>query len=185
MQIALFGGAFDPPHKGHQQIITQVLEHHIVEEVWLVPVKNHPFGKGVSPATDRVAMLQPLLSKRVRIEKFELEEKGPSYTLYTLDTLSAQYPEHRFSWIIGSDNLPNFHKWFHYQEMLQKYTFYVYPRKGFPFTPLYPGMEALHNIPEIEVSSTEVREKVQDHEPVTGLVDPQVEQYIKDHNLYL
>ena len=58
MKIALFGGGFDPPHLGHQFITQTLLERQIVEEVWYVPVKQHPFGKQVSADQHRVAMLK-------------------------------------------------------------------------------------------------------------------------------
>ncbi len=191
MKIVLFGGAFDPPHIGHQQITTALLEQGIADEVWYVPAKEHPFSKSMSPAEHRLAMLQLITDNpRVKIETYELEKKGVSYSRDTLDHLSQQYPEHSFSWIIGSDNLPDFHKWEDsqgrgYQNLLANYQFYVYPRKNFPFEPLYDNMVPLQDMAEIEASSTEARQQVRTSQPIDHLVDKAVADYMQEHSLYV
>jgi nicotinate-nucleotide adenylyltransferase len=187
MKVALFGGGFDPPHRGHQFITQTLLERGIVDEVWYVPVKQHPFGKKVSPDHHRLAMLELILppqDSRVRIETYELEKLGMSYTFETLEYLSQKYPEHEFSWVIGSDNLPTFDKWLEIHSALLKYPFYVYPRQGFPMEPLYKGMIPLTEVQEVPASSTQVRQLIEQGEEVTELLDPQVIKYIQDHRLY-
>lgn len=185
-KIALFGGGFDPPHIGHQKITTHMLDHHIVDEVWYVPVKNHPFGKKVLPDADRLAMLDLILdpSQKTRIETYELSRPEMSYTFLTLEHLTQKHPHHQFSWIIGTDNLANFHKWTAIHPMLLKYPFYVYPRAGFPFEPMYEGMISLKDAAEVTVSSTEIRKKIAKGQTIAGLVDPRVEEYIQKHKLY-
>jgi len=191
MKIILFGGAFDPPHLGHQQVSQAILDQDIADEVWYVPAKEHPFSKKMSQASHRVAMLELIINDpRVKIELFELNKTGVSYSRDTLDYLSAKYPEHTFSWVIGSDNLPEFHKWVdskgdNYQDLLKHYRFYVYPRQNFPIEPLYNNMIPLDNVDEVEVSSTTVREKISRGENVQGLVDPAVAVYIDSNQLYL
>jgi nicotinate-nucleotide adenylyltransferase len=186
MHIVLFGGAFDPPHLGHQNITRALLEQKLADEVWYVPVGEHHFGKKMASAEDRVAMLQLVLDDpRVKIERYEIDTAGISYTHKTLEALSAQYPEHHFSWIIGSDNLPSFHKWGDYQALLKEFPFYVYPRKDFPMQPLYEGMTPLQQVPEVAISSTDVRAALRAAHPITNLVDPQVAEYIKQKGLYV
>src|SRR5258708_653718 len=129
MEIALFGGTFDPPHQGHQFITQQIIERSIADTVWFVPVQNHPFHKTMSSAEDRVKMLElmmanltaasPELKKNIRIERYELDHSAISYSFDTLTALSAKFPEHTFSWVIGSDNLEGFSKWHDYQELLK------------------------------------------------------------------
>ncbi|MDQ3008067.1 MAG: adenylyltransferase/cytidyltransferase family protein, partial [bacterium] len=83
MQIALFGGSFDPVHAGHQLVVEQVLAHHLFDEVWYVPIGNHDFGKRLSSGQDRVAMLKHVLQDKTKIESFELASPEVSYTHVT------------------------------------------------------------------------------------------------------
>lgn len=188
MHVALFGGGFDPPHIGHQYISKVLLERQIADQVWFVPVKHHAFGKQVSADSHRVKMLElliPAASTTLRVETYELEKEGISYTYETLIHLSQRYPENRFSFVIGSDNLPTFDKWLDIHPLLLNFPFYVYPRQGFPMAPLYQGMVPIENVPEVAVSSTQIRDKILKQESVSGLVDPRVERYIKENGLYL
>ncbi len=199
MRVTLFGAAFNPPHLGHQQIAVSLLTEKLADAVWLVPVKEHPFGKHLESATDRLEMTQLLaysiqteLSERrettdkqvVRVETFELDEPGVSYSYRTLLTLTERYPEHQFSFVIGSDNLSTFHKWDQYEAMLAQFPFFVYPRHGFPFVPLLAGMTPMQNMAEVRVSSTQIREKLKVDEVISELVPKSIVEYIKDKNLY-
>lgn len=191
MKIILFGGAFDPPHLGHQFIVKNILDLKLADEVWYVPAKTHPFAKKLTVDEHRLAMLEFLVAddQRTKIETYELDKDGVSYSHETLDALAQKYPEHEFAWLIGSDNLAKFHLWGDsrgrdFKAMLAKYHFYVYPRKGHPFSPLYDNMVPLENMKEIEVSSTLVREMIKHHQDISKLVKDEVVQYIKKNNLY-
>lgn len=185
MQIALFGGAFDPPHLGHQQVAQALLTNNIVDEVWFVPVKHHPFSKPLRASDQqRIEMLQLMLEEKMRIETYELTSPEVSYAYYTLEALAQQYPQHTFSWVLGSDNLQAFHKWGFYEQLIEKFTVYVYPRTGSPFEPLYDNMVPLVTMPEVVASSTKVREHIKVGQPVTDLVTAEVAAYIADHQLY-
>lgn len=189
MTIALFGGAFDPPHLGHQQVVSTLIDNWIVDQVWYVPVNRHPFSKKMLAIRHRVAMLKLIKRNSVRVELYETKQTGISYTYDTLDYLANKYPQHKFCWVIGSDNLKDFHKWddsrgLGYEEMLSKYRFYVYARSGYELEPLYPGMVSLTEVKEVVVSSTEIKEKVKAGQPISNLVDPKVEVYIREHQLY-
>lgn len=181
MHIALFGGSFDPPHLAHQRIPLHFLENKIVDEVWCVPTQDHPFHKKMTPSQQRVEMLEML---DIPIEYFEVERGGPSYSYDTLDALSRKYPQHTFSWIIGADNVKSFPLWHKYTEVLSHFHVFVYPREGYAASALLDGMTFLKDLEEVTVSSTEVRQKVRDHESITELVHPEIEKYIKTHALY-
>lgn len=187
----LFGGAFDPPHLGHHLISKNILDHGLADQVWLVPAKTHPFAKPLSNSKSRLEMLNLLIGDddRMKIETFELEKNGISYSHETLDALSEKYPEHEFSWVIGSDNLDQFHLWSDskdrsYEEMLSKYIFYVYPRNKHDFSPLYDNMIPLKDMEEVIVSSTLVKEMLAKGEDISDLVKDEVIEYIKDNKLY-
>jgi len=180
----LFGGAFDPPHIGHKKIASSVLKEGLADELWFIPAKDHPFSKIMSPAADRIAMLQSIMQPGTKICTYEIEKQGKSYSIETLEHFSKTQPEHEFSWIIGSDQLQSFHKWHRFQDMLSSFRVYVYPRSGYPFEPLYKQMIPLKNMQPIDVSSTEVREKVHRHAPINTCVLPAVSEYIQQHGLY-
>lgn len=197
-RVVLFGGSFDPPHKGHVEIARTLLRQKLVDQVRLVPLRQHPLKKFVSPDVHRLAMLQlAVKDSPIQIEQFELTQPGPSYTFATLRAMDSKAgppqaattsvplalrPE--FSWVIGSDNLASFHRWYHYQELLAEFKVWVYPRHGFAFEPLYPGMVPLTSCAEINVSSTQVRTRVAAGQSIADLVPAAVAGYIKANKLY-
>jgi nicotinate-nucleotide adenylyltransferase len=185
MQICLFGGAFDPPHLGHQSVAQYLRDKKICDEVWFVPVKQHPFGKKVEANGHRLTMLNFLLEPGFKIEEFELNHTGNSYSFQTLQALSQQYPEHQFSWVIGSDNLEKFHLWKEFEKLLETYTVYVYPREGSPFEPLLSGMVALKDAPLVTFSSTEVRKAASDKKPIEKFVGDRIAKYIEKESIYV
>lgn len=193
MKIGLLGAAFDPPHYGHWQVTETLLSSGRLDEVWWVPVQQHPYAKHMSPAIHRLAMVElalrdhlaahPELATKVKINTSELQTKQVSYSILTLDRLSQDHPDHQFSWIIGADNLAGFDRWQAYERIL-KYGVWVYPRPGFELTPILPGMNVLHDVPEVELSSTQIRSQAAEHHGITDLVTTSVAQYIKDQALY-
>ena len=199
MKILVFGGTFNPPHLGHQLMVEQVLSKPVngvvFDQLWLLPVGQHSFAKNFVSSEHRLAMLllmieslsekNPSLKNKILIEKYELEHEEESQTFSTLQALFKKHPEHDFSFLIGSDNLAKFHLWHDYQLMLTKYPFYIYPRAGFAFSPLYAGMSALHDFPQMEVSSTKVRAAFMNNTSLNELLDDKVINYIKDNQLYV
>lgn len=200
MKILVFGGTFNPPHLGHQLMVEQVLSRTLqdgskFDQLWLLPVGRHSFGKEFVSDHHRLAMLElmvssiieknPALQNKIFLEKYELEHDEESQTFSTLNALSKKHPEHQFSFLIGSDNLAKFHLWNDYQLMIHKYPFYVYPRVTFQFMPFYEGMIALEGFPEMEVSSTKVREAFANKTSLDGLLDAKVINYIKENKLFV
>lgn len=189
MKIAVFGGAFDPPHFGHIKVVRNFLKLGLVDEVWLLPVKSHAFSKKMAGAIDRLEMLALVKNTYfndlpVQICEYELNQPGMSITYHTLQALSQKYPDHEFSFLMGSDNLINFHKWHFYEKMLKEFVFYVYPRSGFDFTLLREGMKALSNLEEMEISSTFVKNELLAGSEIDKLVAPEVIHYLSKHSLY-
>ncbi len=187
MKTLLFGGSFDPPHLAHQQIPRTVLDQKIADEVWFVPAKQHPFFKPLSPDHHRLAMLKfclPPNEPRIRIETWELEQREMSYSWKTLEALSAKYPDRKFSWLVGSDNLPKFSSWFQAEELLQKYGVVVYPRSGYPVEPLLKGMQLLPGMPESDLSSTKIKTLILAGKSFEHLVPPEVANYIHEQGVY-
>lgn len=184
MHIALFGGSFDPPHLGHQQIAHFLIEQEIVDELWFVPCFQHPFAKNMSPAADRLAMLKLISIPHTSICTFELHQPQPSYSYDTLRHYRQTQPKDHFSWVIGSDQLTDFPRWHHYTQLLQDFSVYVYPRSGSTMYQLLSGMIPLTKAPMIDLSSTQIRTHCRQQQPIDHLVSPPVAAYIQSHQLY-
>ncbi len=184
MHILLFGGSFDPPHKGHQTIVQTVLHRKIAQQVWYVPCFQHPFTKNISIAHHRIEMLKLIQTEKTQLCVYEIEKASVSYSVDTLSYLHDLYPDNSFSWLIGSDLLPDFHKWKDYQTLLNHYPAYVYPRSRYPLSPLYRNMIVLENVQPMTISSQTVRLAISTRQAWEDMVDLKVAGYIKKHKLY-
>ncbi len=200
MKVLVFGGTFNPPHLGHQLMVEQVLSKSLpdgstVDQVWILPVGKHSFAKQFVDQKHRLAMLElmieslvaknPALVGKIFLETYELGRAEESQTFNTLEALSAKHQDRNFSFLIGSDNLAKFQLWHHYETMLSKYPFYVYPRLGFPLQPILQGMIALTDFPQMAVSSTKVRQALAQKSSLKGLLDDKVITYIKANKLFI
>lgn len=182
MHLMLFGGSFDPPHNGHLTVARNVLSQYIADQVVFIPCANHPFSKEMNPAHHRLAMLT--LLPNIIVDTYEFDRKEKSYSIDTLQYFSAKHPQDTISWLIGSDQLQSFHKWHHYQELLDQFRVYVYPRASFLFEPLYSNMIPLREMEEINVSSTMVRDAVRRGANIQSYVPHQIAEYIRENALY-
>lgn len=185
MKVALFGGAFDPPHVGHQRIAQEMIRHQIIDEVWYVPVYKHPWedrlGKWqMTTYEHRKKMVELILSPHTHLREY----LDVSFTYPTLLQFAYDYPDDEFSWIIGADNLSTFGDWDYYQKIIDEFGVHVYPRQGFALEQIFEGMNLLIDFPEVVASSTMVREALSRGESILELVDLKVAQYIKENKLY-
>lgn len=190
MNIALLGGAFNPPHLGHQLISQQVLDFvPDISEVWLLPnYGQNYYGqkpyKTVAPVAERLAMTRLLETSRIKTSTLEIDNKLDGQTVHLLPHLPK---DHKFSFIIGSDQLPTFHLWDGWQKLLASMRFLIFPRHGYSVEPLYEGMQVVTSdlLVESNVSSTKIRNRISDKLPLDGFVPPTVVDYIAEHGLYL
>ncbi len=186
MKIILFGGAFDPPHFGHQTVAESLIVSKIADEVWYVPVFKHPWAEKLGKVflTDyekRVAMLQMMLSPGTKVAHY----RDVSFTYPTLEYFSQKYPDHEFSWVMGSEYLSKFDLFLKDHPRLVEYQIFIYPRKGYPMDSLYPNMVPLKNVEEIEISSGMIRDKVKAGEDIGDLVNPKIEKFIEANKFYI
>lgn len=207
--VVLFGGSFDPPHLGHLLVIQQAFELiPQIDELWLLPAYRHSFEKSLSPAPHRLAMCNLLINrlpdyliKQVKLCPIEIDYQLSGSTFETWkhlqkekkyltdhDLFSPKYQiqNTKYSFLIGSDQIPYFTKWHNYQELLQAMPFYVYPRANYPLKPLLPGMTALESPTQVitNISSTLVRHRLSKKMPVESLIPPSIQAYLKAHHLY-
>lgn len=184
-RIGLFGGTFDPPHKGHLSIAKAALDSLPLDEVWFIPTYEPPHKEeATSSSTHRLRMLQLMIEdeKDLRIETIELERKGKSYTIDTMNALLAREPSFSFYFIIGGDQVESLHQWYRIEELLEKVTFVGVERPGVQWDEDVPVIQLI--VQPIDVSSTEVRQRIEQGERVDQWVDHRVYTYIKEHELY-
>lgn len=184
-QVAIFGGAFDPPHLGHQLVGLEVMRRKVVDEVWYVPVFEHPWRerlnkKQMASYEQRKAMTRLILPQGARLKEYQ----AVSYAYQTLKFFQEKRLSFNFSWIIGSEYLASFADWHLAKQLLDEFKVYVYPREGYPMEPLLTGMQALEGFPTVKVSSSLVREKIEAGEEVAALIGQPVLKYIEDNKLY-
>lgn len=134
--VALFGGAFDPPTKGHMAIAEAVLELPHIDEVWFMPCYVHMFDKRMQSYDTRVEMLRLMTNGNdsLKVSQFEREHNlitGSTYELLTrLNGSSWDYAEGSFSFIAGLDNANSIEKWHRWAEIIKLVAFIVLPRGG-------------------------------------------------------
>ncbi|MFH1811196.1 MAG: nicotinate-nucleotide adenylyltransferase [Pseudomonadota bacterium] len=176
-RIALFGGAFDPPHIGHQAVTLHLLACHDVDEVWWVPSMVHAFGKRMAAFEHRLGMceraLRPFAPGRVQLCSVERDLPPPQHTVDTVDWLTRQHPGHTFCVVIGSDNLADLERWKDVDRLRLLARILVLPRAGHSAGALLP-----------EVSSSAVRQRLRDGASTEAWLDHEVALYIAAHSLY-
>ena len=177
MKIGLFGGSFNPIHNGHIALAQAVLRQCALDEVWLIVSPQNPLKQGNADLLDdqlRLLMAEKALEgvEGVKACDYEFHLPKPSYTWNTLQHLSKDYSNDAFSLLIGGDNWAHFTRWRNWQEILEHHQVIVYPRENYPGT---------IDVPLLDVSSTEIRQKVRAGESIEGMVPeniiPMVEQY--------
>lgn len=193
MEIGIYSGSFNPPHTGHAILASYIAQCGIVDKVWLLltpdnPLKKHP--KGTPSETVRLNMLKMLSSgcpSRLEASDFELSLPRPNYTANTLKHLREQYPQHRFSLIIGADNWLIFDNWRDYKQIIENHRLIIYPRPGCEINNenLPENAVYLKNAPQIEISSTQIRNDISLGKNQNFFLTQEVWQYIRDTKLYI
>ncbi len=185
MNIAVLGGRFDPPHIWHFWTAQQVLENTgFVDQVWLMPDYSNAFKPIIASASDRIEMLHFLETGRIKLSTIAIAKEETTYTVNVVKEL-VRDPYNKYFWIVGSDITIEFTRWRDYQRLSQLIKFLVFPRKDFPIKNLPSGFQKVEgNIMLSNVSSTIIRERIKQGRTISGLVFPEVEDYIKRKNLY-
>jgi nicotinate-nucleotide adenylyltransferase len=189
-RLGIFGGTFDPPHIGHLAAAVNVRHDLHLDRVLLV-VNNHPWQKvgsrDISPAEDRFAMVVAAVADVDGLEasRLELDAGGMSYTADTLARLLEEDPTRDLFVVLGSDAAAGLLTWERADSVREVATIVVVDRPGVPPTTPLPGWrwERL-TVPSLEVSSTELRERVADGRPLDYLVTHEVVDCIAERGLY-
>lgn len=187
MKIALFGGSFNPIHKGHMQIANELIKRKIVDEVWLIPCGNHAFNKKLVSGEQRIKMINLAIGKnsKVKVSDYELKSKNKSYAAETIAWFKKEFADNDFYFIIGADNLTDLDKWHDFEYLTSNVRFILIKRPGF-------NSENKLNIEityvlelENNTSSTQIRENLTKGISVRGLIAEEVEEYISKEGIYV
>jgi len=191
MKIGIFGGSFDPIHTGHAIIAQHIISSGMVDRLWFMvsPVNPLKQGKVRQVAdTDRLRMVEMVSRPMEGVETsaFEFTMPRPSYTIDTLNALQAKFPNDEFYLVTGGDNWQIFNKWRNSEEILAKYHLLIYPRLGYEVNipDSLKDRVTLVDAPIIELSSTEIRDRLANGLSVRYYVPDEVHDFIERKQLY-
>lgn len=190
MRLGIFGGSFDPPHLGHLLVATDALEALGLDTVVFVPAANQPLkaDHAVASTTQRLAMVQALIAgdARLAVDPVEVERGGLSYSVDTVEHFARQFPAAERFFLIGADVVSTMGNW-RAPDRIAELARIVVLRRGdeaVPGVTGVPGGATVLATRRIDVSSTEIRERVRQGKSVRGFVPDAVASYIAAEQLY-
>jgi len=199
MKVGVLGGTFDPVHLGHLIIAEEVRCKLELAEVLFVPtgqpwLKSH---RSIAPAADRLEMLHRALrsNPHFRVSTVDLDRPGPTYSVDTIADLQKELgAETKLYFIMGLDALAELPTWREPARLAEMCQIVGATRPGRPnfdlssleqAIPQASGRIMLLDVPQIGISSTDIRERVAQGPPIRYQVPESVEEYIREHQLYL
>ncbi len=199
MNIGLLGGTFDPIHNGHIAIAETARKRVGLDEIIFMPAAQTPLkdNNRISAAEHRIEMVRLAIAGKpyFRLSTIEMNRAGPSYTVDTISGLrNVTGDENEIFFIIGCDSLAGFPRWKDPERLIQVCRLVAVPRPGcaIPDTDTLekevPGISKnviILDEPLIDISATEIRERVAKGLSISNLVPGLVEEYIRQHKLYL
>ena len=193
MKTCIFGGTFDPPHIGHLLIAQTIIESENFERLIFVPANISPAKKGkiISSTKKRLDMLNMALigNDNFEISDFEINKGDISYTIDTLTEFSENrnLAKKDLYFLMGSDTLREFHKWKDPKKIINLCNIIVAVRPGFTPSDIPQWiLDEVHfaNIPQFEISSTNIRARWRDGKTIRYMVPKDVWKYINKNGLY-
>ena len=188
-RLGLYGGSFDPLHRGHLLVAQAALEELALDRLFFIPAAQSPFKPGSRPAPDaaRLRMLRRSLAGQSRTEVHcdELTRGGVSYSIDTVNAFRARNPGAELFWLIGADHVPTLPQWREALALAEAVTFVVIPRPGQPQAslPLPWRLRHLRGWP-LGVSSSEIRDRVRNRLSYEHLVPSGTAEIIASEGLY-
>ncbi len=191
--VGLFGGSFDPFHLGHFILSLDAKEALDLDEIWFVPVADPPLksNKLLAPARCRLDMAR-IATERLDgfdVWEGEIEREGTSYTIDTARQLHRDFPSIRFFFMMGADRFHDFPDWREAEALCDLFEFIIFSRPGYGLTPNpeLPANMRWHSTREryLDISSSEIRERIATGQPVEPFLPHGVHTYIKQNKLYL
>lgn len=196
-RIVIFGGTFNPPTRAHLDIATEALYYLDAEKVLFVPVSDLYKKDDVEISYHRVNMLNLAIGnfRRLEIDFTEVNAVALTYTYETVEKIKSRYQDKELFLLIGADNLEDFKNWKNQRSIMENCSLLVVNRNNSSIDEIIESNEILTEfkdkiieapIEEIEISSTEVRNRIAsgELEGLENLVDKEVIDYIVENKLY-
>ncbi len=166
-----------------------MLEYTDLDHIWFVVSPHNPLKqkRTLLDEKQRLQLVNLAIGDNIKLKASDIEFKlpQPSYTITTLTYLKEKFPKHEFALIMGADNLESFPKWKNYEEILNHYELYVYPRLDSDGGQLKTHSKVKSiNAPLIEISSTTIRQAIKNKLDVRYFVPEAVWKYIKEMHFY-
>ena len=179
MKLGIYIGSFNPPHKGHIDVVNYLLKGKYVDRVLIVPTLGYWDKRDLVDIKHRINMLKIFESDKIKVDTLHNEY---AYTYQLMDALAKDYEDELYL-IMGADNIIGFDKWKHYQKLL-KYKIIVINRNGIDINKYIKKYHSnnfivVNDYEFIKVSSSEIRDNLNNE-----YLDDKVLKYIKDNNLY-
>ena len=190
-RVGLFFGSFNPIHNGHLILAELIVEKASLDECWLILSPHNPHKKRSSllHQNHRLFFIQEALINhpKIKINTIEFRLPTPNYTINTLIHLKKKNPEIDFSLIMGMDNLEGFQQWRRPEEILELAKILVYPRIGFEMPEWAENSNRVLPVstPILEISSTQIRERIKKGLSIFGFVPDPVAKIIEKEGFYL
>lgn len=199
MNIGIMGGTFDPIHNGHIILAKYAMELFSLDEVWFMPNGNPPHKENERSefqTKHRVEMVRLAIQNEERflLELHEVERKEINYSYLTMEHMRKTYPEHHFYFLLGADSLFTLDKWKCPERLLRTCTVLAAYRDGAKEIQMQERIQYLNqkfdadirllNMPDVDISSTEIRERLKQGKSIQELVPENVFHYIQKHELF-
>ena len=183
MRIGLFGGAFNPFHNGHLKIAKTAIDAQKLDKLIFIPTGNAPHKKETAISrTDRLNMLNLAIEgeEKMSVSDYEITKDTVSYSADTTEYFKSLYPDDELFFIIGDDSYNQLSSWREPERILKVCTMLVFPREGAEVEP--PAVEI--PMEKVEISSSDVREKIKLGKDCRNLLPKAVFDYIIKNSLY-
>lgn len=190
MKIGLFGGTFNPVHTGHVKLVENFKEKLGLDKVLVIPTAQPPHkeAKELVSAEDRINMCKMAFGSLAEVSDIEISRGGKSYTVLTLEELKKIYKDDELYFLVGSDMLLSFKRWYRWEDILSMCTLCATDRNNEESCketdPDFFEKIIFCDFEKTVVSSSEVREKFERKEDVAHLIPEKVLNYIKEKGLY-
>lgn len=188
-KTGLFFGSFNPIHLGHLMIASWMTEFTDIGQVWFVISPHNPLKEKSTLLADvnRLYMVNVAVEDepKFKASNIEFHLPQPSFTIDTLAYIGEQYPDREFVLIAGSDTLPTLHKWKNYEQLLEHYPFYIYPRPNTEKSPFdgHPNVRFV-DAPVVEISSSFIRSAIREGKNMQYFLPAKVWDYIEKMGFY-